>query len=155
MKYELGVDSSGSILSLKGQIYSDPGCSALEETAEVGIGFFQSLYRAVGWELNPVNILTNTAPNTWCRAPGSVPAIALLENLMEHIAFELKLDPIAVRLANMISSGDKLIPAFGIEGVMSGDNLLPRMLDEIKISGELETRQKFITEFNKVGRFKF
>lgn len=111
------------------------------------------MYRAVGWELEGANILTNTAPNTWCRAPGSTPAIALVENLMEHIAFQLKLDPLEVRLANMVSTGDKLISAYGDEATMEGDNLMPRMVEEIKVSGNLDDRKKFIQNFNKVLHF--
>ncbi|XP_021954654.1 xanthine dehydrogenase [Folsomia candida] len=154
MKYEMEVDDKGQILSLKGKIFSDPGMSANEETAEAGISFFQSMYRAIGWELEPVNIITSTAPNTWCRAPGSTPGIALVENLMEHIAFQLKLDPLEVRLANMITSGDKLISTCEVEGTMEGDNLIPRMLEEIKTSGSMEERKKFIADFNKSNRWR-
>jgi len=67
MKYEIGVNDAGKILSLKAKIFCGVGISANEETAEAGIMFFQSMYQALGWELSPVDILTNTAPNTWCR----------------------------------------------------------------------------------------
>jgi xanthine dehydrogenase/oxidase len=67
MKYEIGVNDAGKILSLKGQLFCGTGISTNEETAEVGIMFFQSMYRALGWELSPINVKMNTAPNTWCR----------------------------------------------------------------------------------------
>lgn len=51
----------------------------------------------------------------------------------------------------MITSGDKLISTCEVEGTMEGDNLIPRMLEEIKTSGSMEERKKFIADFNKVN----
>lgn len=67
---------------------------------------------------------------------------------MEHIAFNLKKDPLAVRMANAIKTGDTILAAE--EQKFAGENLIPRMIEELKISGSIEKRQKFIDDFNSV-----
>lgn len=67
---------------------------------------------------------------------------------MEHIAFQLKKDPVAVRLANAIKPGDTIVAAE--EKKFNGENLIPRMLEELKVSGSIEERKKFIENFNNV-----
>jgi len=69
---------------------------------------------------------------------------------MEHIAFELKKDPIQVRVANMIQDGDPIIAGSGPEVPMTGENLMPRMIQEMNQSGDIEARRKAIDAFNKV-----
>jgi xanthine dehydrogenase large subunit len=79
-----------------------------------------------------------------------VPGIACVENLMEHIAFELKKDPMEVRMANMITEGDLMISPFGPETPMSQVNLMPQMLKELDASANLQARRQNIQDFNKV-----
>lgn len=66
---------------------------------------------------------------------------------MEHIAFVLKKDPVAVRMANALRPGHALL---GGEDTFAGDNLIPRMIDELKTSGSIDERKRFIDDFNTV-----
>lgn len=112
--YEVDVDDNGKIQKLTHNYIQDLGSSRNDN-----IGFFTSLfmkscYNAESWDANAQMVLTNAPGHTFCRAPGSTEAVAVAENLMEHIAHETGLDPIAVRLAN-IKDGHKmkeLVPDF-------------------------------------------
>ncbi|CAL8082604.1 unnamed protein product [Orchesella dallaii] len=152
MKYEASVDTTGKIVGLKGKIFANTGMQPGEETSELAIGCLQSLYESNNWQITPSNISTNTPSNTWCRAPGTTPGIACIENVMEHIAYTLKLDPVAVRLANAIKTGDKILATDG--ETFTGENFIPKMLAELKVSGSIEERKKFINDYNLANRWK-
>lgn len=66
---------------------------------------------------------------------------------MDHIANYLKKDPIEVRQANLMETGDALL--FGAP-VYERQNLIPQMIDEMKSASEYEARKTFIETFNKV-----
>lgn len=147
MKYEATVDDGGKILGLKGKLFCNNGVVGGEETAELTELYLQSIYEANDWQITPSNINTNTPSNTWCRGPGSTPGIAVIENIMEHIAYVLKKDPLAVRMANALKDGSALVAK---HKAFSGQNLIPRMVEEVKQSGNMEERRKFINDFNAV-----
>jgi xanthine dehydrogenase/oxidase len=131
----------------------------------------QSGYESTGWKVAPGKVSTNTVSNTYCRSPGSTQGFAVIETIMEHIAATLKKDPLEVRLVNFIKDGDKLLgdPAIVLADPSSedyqellknpqdkfqGENYILRMVDELKISGELEERKKFIATFNQQNRWR-
>lgn len=74
-----------------------------------------SCYRAKDWNVTPGLVTTNTATNTFCRAPGSSQGVAIIETIMEHIAFAVKRIPLEVRAANFIRKGDPLLGIPGAE----------------------------------------
>jgi len=86
---------------------------------------------------------------------GSIQGIALMEYVMDHIAHTLKKDPFEVRQVNFLKKGDTLFfagfPPDPTKKVpMDADNLIPRMYEEMKVTGDLEARKKAIEIFNKV-----
>lgn len=82
-------------------------------------------------------VLTDIHPHTWLRAPGSLEGLAMAENIMEHIAKELSLDPLSVRMANMRP-----------DSVMR--NILPEFLDQCKF----QSRKELVDIFNAANRWK-
>jgi hypothetical protein len=54
---------------------------------------------------------------------------------MEHIAADLQLDPLSVRLVNMIKN----------------DNPLPEMIKDLKIKAGYDIRRKVVDDFNSVS----
>ncbi|CAL8110870.1 unnamed protein product [Orchesella dallaii] len=151
-KYNLKVDSTGKIHQLDASVYCNPGSVANEPTSLYGALCFQSAYRANNWNLKPEVALTDTAPNTYCRSPGSAQGVAGIETVMEHIAYTLKKDPLEVRQVNFMKKGD---PFVGVPGAkLPLDNLLPGMIAELKVNGEYDSRKQFVEVFNQNNRWK-
>ncbi|CAL8082189.1 unnamed protein product [Orchesella dallaii] len=151
-KYEAGIDNDGKIQSLNAKIFCDPGYVGNEATSLFAMVCSQSCYRAVGWEVVPGKALTNTAPNTYCRAPGSTRGISIIENIMEHVAWAVKKDPLEVRMANFIQTGDPLISVPGAK--FEGENRLPKMIEDLKETADYDSRKKFVETFNQNNRWK-
>lgn len=63
---------------------------------------------------NAKSAITDTPSTTWCRAPGTVEGVAMIENIMEHIARKLRKDPLEVRMNNIAGDSEmkKFLPEF-------------------------------------------
>ncbi|CAL8096700.1 unnamed protein product [Orchesella dallaii] len=149
--YEVGFDENGRIGSLKAEFICDTGYSVNDPDCFVAIMHVQNVYKAAGWEVITSYVPTNTASNTACRAPGSVSGVALMEWIMERIAYTLKKDPVEVRQANFLSTGDPLL--FGAP-IYERVNLIPGMIENMKTESEYEARKASVEKFNQENRWK-
>ncbi|KAH8311383.1 hypothetical protein KR044_005999, partial [Drosophila immigrans] len=137
--YEFHVQANGKLLGLQNDFYEDAGWNLNESpvdghsttTASNCYDFSDSNFK-----INGHAVLTDAPSSTWCRAPGSVEGIAMMENIIEHVAFEVEKDPAEVRLLNM-AKGNKL------------NELLPKFLK----SREYEARRKEIETHNAANRW--
>jgi len=68
--HQVGFDDLGKIGSLKAEMYCDTGYAPNDVTTYFGFLHMQSAYKAIGWEVKPGWVTTNTPANTACRAPG-------------------------------------------------------------------------------------
>ncbi|GAB0100743.1 xanthine dehydrogenase [Sergentomyia squamirostris] len=101
-QYEIEVDKSGVIQKLENIAYIDVAGSKNEVPVRSFITtLFTSVYDSATWSMDIKGVYTDTSPGTWFRAPGFFEGHAMAENIMEHIANHLQLDPLDVRLANM------------------------------------------------------
>ncbi|KAF4522206.1 hypothetical protein B566_EDAN007357 [Ephemera danica] len=132
-KYEVG-----KIQYLQATIFQDSGWSYNDSPLGTCIEFFKNCYQSDHFTVNGRKIRTDTASNTWCRAPGTTEGVALIEEVMERIAGSLNLDPLAVRLANM----------------RTDDNPLPDMIADLKNKANYDNRRREVNEFNSANRWK-
>lgn len=111
--YAADIDGSGKIQKLRNDYVEDYG-NCFNEPAYLTTGFFDNCYHAKSFEVIAKRARTDTASNTWCRGPGTVEGIAMIENIMEHIAHAVKKDPLEVRMNNIETSNEmkKLLPEF-------------------------------------------
>lgn len=104
-KYKIHVDSkTGEIRSLFNEFTHDFGCSPNEGDIMQMIAShsFKNCYEKTDkWKIEGKKIYSSTASTTWCRAPGTLEGIASIENIIDHIAFETKIDPVDVKLSNI------------------------------------------------------
>lgn len=137
--YEVKVNQNGKILSLKNTFYEDCGWTKNENP----INFHSTLMarncyeKTDAWKIDGKAVLTDAASNTWCRAPGSVEGVAMMENIIEHIAAETGKDPIEVRLANM-----------------APDNKMKELLPSFVKSTNYRKREAEIKKFNEANRWR-
>ena len=71
--------------------------------------------------------------------------MAIIENVMEHMAHDLGVDPLEFRIANMIEN---------TEGYPIEKNILPTIIDTLKGSSEYDKRKQDIESFNNSNKWK-
>lgn len=111
--YEVEVDGNGKIQKLSNDYVENYG-SSFNEPAYLTTSFFSNCYNSDAFEVIAKRAKTDIASNTWCRGPGTVEGIAMIENIMEHIARKVKKDALEVRISNLSDDGEmkKLLPEF-------------------------------------------
>ncbi|XP_052836340.1 uncharacterized protein LOC128252583 isoform X1 [Drosophila gunungcola] len=139
-EYQCHVKANGKIVGLSNDFYEDAGWNANESPVQ-GHSTFTAAncyeFTDSNFKLSGHAVLTDAASSTWCRAPGSVEGIAMMENIIEHVAFELQKDPAEVRLANI-----------------SKKTRMATLMPEFLKSREYYSRKKEIDTFNANNRWK-
>ncbi|CAH0755277.1 unnamed protein product [Diatraea saccharalis] len=137
--YTVAVNTEGKIQYLNLNLYEDNGYMINELLVMLAYPNFNNCYDSSCWNYNIYNITTDTAKNTWCRAPGSLESISMCEIIMERISYELNLDPIEVRLVNL----DPLTAINNIE-----------MLNDLKVKSDYDIRKTEVLTFNYDNKWK-
>ncbi|XP_035913600.1 xanthine dehydrogenase-like [Anopheles stephensi] len=136
-EYEVSFDGAGRISRLSHTFIHDAGATLNVMLGGVTSDLFKNCYRTDYWKLRTKIARTDCPPNTWARAPGTSEGIAMVENIMEHIAHRTGLDPVDVRMAN-ISRENKM------------HTLLPRFRRQV----EYDERKRQIGQFNEENRWR-
>lgn len=101
--YTIDIDDHGKIQSLVNNYAQDYGCSLNEDVEGGTTSLFANCYVSDSWTIQAKKVITDAPSNTYCRSPGTLEGIAMIENIMEHIAKAIGKDPVDVRLANLLS----------------------------------------------------
>ncbi|XP_055319493.1 uncharacterized protein LOC129577062 [Sitodiplosis mosellana] len=140
VEYDATVDSAtGRLIEFAPSIISDFGCSLNDDaTPNLMESINMSCYsHAMEWKVKVNRLETDASSSTLARAPGSTESIAIQENLMEHIAREVNLDPAQVRINNFHNNGP--LP-----------KIFPKFLKDI----DYYDRRAEIAEFNQQNRWR-
>nr|XP_049700586.1 probable aldehyde oxidase gad-3 [Helicoverpa armigera] len=137
-EFEAGVSSSGEIQYLEYHLYEDNGYVVSDPLGPTLLPGVRNCYDNRRWSTKIFNVTTDTASNTYARAPGSLETICMTEQIMERISYELDRDPTQVRLTNIEPS---YVDVQEIIGTLLRD-------------GEYEKRKEEVAKFNKQNRWK-
>lgn len=135
--YEVEINDTGKIQRLYNNYAEDFGCSINEPVPYFTTDAMANCYANDSWTVKSQIALTDAPSHTFCRAPGSCEGIAMIENIMEHIAYVTGRSPIDVRLANCTT-----------------DSEIHSMMPEFLVDVEFTARQKAVDEFNKANRWR-
>ena len=107
----------------------------------------QNCYHIPALKFAPFGVKTHTPANTPCRAPGSINGHAMMEYIMEHAAAELKVDPLEIKMTNLMTTGSPVLPP---PAILETVNPILTMIDQLKASSNYEKRKDYAQTFNQV-----
>ena len=145
--YKVGYDDEGRILALNAELFSDGG-AYLDLSAPVlqramlhcDNAYFIPHLRVVGQICK-----THQPPNTAFRGFGGPQGVVFIENIIEEIASERKIDPLLVRQRNLYGTHERNVTHYGqtVE-----NNTLPELFEKIIERSDYYRRRQDIDCFN-------
>ncbi|NLX75205.1 MAG: molybdopterin-dependent oxidoreductase [Synergistaceae bacterium] len=102
---KVGFKKDGTMISLHSDVTDDTGSYAFSGSSKMMLaaGFTLSMYKCPNLRMSGRAVYTNTPPLTAMRGAGNPQASWAVESLMDEAAEILGLDPIEVRVKNMLS----------------------------------------------------
>jgi xanthine dehydrogenase large subunit len=94
-------------------------------------------------------VKTHTVSNTAFRGFGGPQGMVFAERLMDELAVELKLDPLAVRKRNFYRAGRDVTPY----GMKVADNILRDLVGRLETTSDYARRRREIALFNRSSWF--
>ena len=106
-----GAKEDGTLTALEAQVLMDVGAFPEHDgPSAAGVSaMIRNKYKFQAWRLESQNVLTNKVAIGTYRAPGAPNAAFAIESQMDEIASRLGLDPLALRLQNVVEEGDLLV----------------------------------------------
>ncbi|MFC1975456.1 xanthine dehydrogenase family protein molybdopterin-binding subunit [Chloroflexota bacterium] len=108
IRLKIGAKKDGTLTALAGEVLADAGAFPSNWIMNVITTLLRNNYKFEAWHLEGLEVLTNKASITAYRAPGGVNASFAIESQLDEIAGQLGLDPLALRLKNLVLEGDLL-----------------------------------------------
>ncbi len=111
MEVRLGGRRDGTLTAVEARILVDRGANAGWGVEDITSLLLAGPYRWQAYDLRAYAVQTNRVTFGAYRAPGAPPAAFALESLLDELAAKLGIDPIELRLRNVVSEGD-----LGVDG---------------------------------------
>ncbi len=145
-RFTAGFDSSGSLLGLDLQLYSDGGWSLdlSEPILWRAIFHADNAYRLPAFDVAGYICRTHKTSQTAFRGFGGPQGMVIIEDVMDRIARSLALPPEMVRERNFYREGETT--HYGMPVKDAGR--IPRIWNELKRSSDFESRREAIAAFN-------
>jgi CO/xanthine dehydrogenase Mo-binding subunit len=112
IRIKSGVKKDGTLTARDVQVIFNSGAYAAFKPGDPpnlgGATFTNGVYRIPHYSIRSYGVYTNSVPCGYYRAPGQPQAVFAAESHMDLIAKELGMDPLQLRLKNLLQDGDKL-----------------------------------------------
>jgi CO/xanthine dehydrogenase Mo-binding subunit len=118
IELEAGASADGRLTAVRGRVIIDRGSNDEYGLEALAAMLTAGPYRWDAREMHAYGVLTNRVGFGAYRAPTAPPAAYAIESLVDELAAELGIDPIELRLANVLREGDagpdgQPFPVFG------------------------------------------
>lgn len=112
VKLKTGIRKDGRLVARETQVIFNSGAYAAFKPAETvnlgGATYANGVYRIPNFTIHAYGVYTNSVPCGYMRAPGQPQVVFAVESHMDLIAKELGMDPLELRLKNLLCDGDVL-----------------------------------------------
>jgi xanthine dehydrogenase large subunit len=144
--YDVGFDREGRIEGIRIELASRCGATVDLSLAINDRAMFHAdnCYYLPAVEIVSRRLKTHTVSNTAFRGFGGPQGMMAIERVMDSIAADLGLDPLAVRQANLYGPGRDVTPYH----MTVEDNIAPGIIAELAESAGYAARREAVAEFN-------
>lgn len=108
MHLKLGAKRDGTLVALDTDIYFDSGAYSGFKPSEIDGSYVTNAYRIPNYSVRTHNVYTNGVPGGYMKSPGQPQAVFAMESLLDMLARKLGLDPVSIRVGNLLQDGDVL-----------------------------------------------
>ena len=145
--YSVGYEANGRIRAVDLDLDARCGCSADLSIGVVDRAMFHAdnAYFLPEYRIHTERVKTNTVSNTAFRGFGGPQGMLAIERVIDAIAWNLKLDPLDVRKANLYGPGRDVTP-YG--QTVEDHDVAPRLIEQLERTSNYRARRKEIAEFN-------
>ena len=106
LELELGADAEGRFTGIRSRVLVDRGTTADFGLESIAALLASGPYRWGAHHLTALGVATNRVTFGAYRAPAAAPAAFAVESLIDELADRLGIDPLDLRLRNVVSEGD-------------------------------------------------
>ena len=148
--YSAGYDEFGKISTYEIDLYSNGGYTLdlTVLTLNDGIHASDNCYNFTNFSASGFACQTNLPTNTAMRAPGYLPSVFYVENMIEQVAYELNMDPRIVRELNFYKEFD--VTPFNTPII---NYTLPSIWERLLIDSDYQLRKDDVDYFNNNNRW--
>ncbi|ERK17563.1 Xanthine dehydrogenase, molybdenum binding subunit [Pantoea sp. AS-PWVM4] len=151
VRYDVGFDDTGRFCGVKIDLAGNCGFSLDLSGSIVDRAMFHAdnAYYFGDAMITGYRCRTNIASNTAYRGFGGPQGMVAIEQIMDHIARELQLDPLELRKRNYYGKQDRNITHYHQQ---VEDNLLDEITNQLETSSDYRVRRAEIQAFNAANR---
>ena len=127
IKIKSGVKKNGTLTARETEVIFNSGAYASFKPGDPpnlgGATFANGVYHIPHYSIRSCGVYTNSVPCGYYRAPGQPQAVFAAECHMDLIAQELRMDPLELRLKNLMRDGEKLAGGRAVDKVRVRETL--------------------------------
>ena len=127
IKIKSGVKKDGTLTARETEVIFNSGAYASFKPGDPpnlgGATFTNGVYHIANYSIRSYGVYTNSVPCGYYRAPGQPQAVFAAESHMDLIAKELHIDPLQLRLKNLMRDGEKLAGGRAVDKVRVRETL--------------------------------
>ncbi len=127
VRLKSGVKRDGTLVAREAEVIFNSGAYAAFKPGEIpnlgGATHTTGVYRIPNYAIRSYGIYTNNVPCGYYRAPGQPQVVFAVESHTDLIAKAIGMDPLELRLKNLLQDSDKLPGGRGVERVRCRETL--------------------------------